>query len=102
MLNEKVNSSFRPDPVMKLHRECRMAKNITEIVDGESVSFEYDEVFFITDATVEEIEANFETYWQIGVDYGKPEPEPATWEEMIEAQVVYTALMTDTLLEEEE
>lgn len=30
-----------------------------------------------------------------------PEPEP-TWEDTIEAQVMFTAIMTDTLLEEEE
>lgn len=103
MLNEKVNSSIRPETVIKFpNGECRMAKNIAEIDDEYGKHFEYDEVFFITGATKEEIEADFDTFWEIGVDYGKPQPEPPTWEESIEAQVMYTALVTDTLLEEEE
>lgn len=34
--------------------------------DGENLEYVYDEVFFQTSATQEEIEADLDTYWSIG------------------------------------
>ena len=71
MLNKNVNSSIRPAEVEVFPtKHCYMRKNIEQIQSEEGEYFEYDEVFFISDATKEEIEANFETYWANGIGYG--------------------------------
>ena len=96
----RVQSSIRPEAVEVFPtKDCYMRKNIVEVEDEYGTHFEYDEVLFKSDATKEEIEADFDTWYEFGVHYGEPQPEPPTWEEKMEAQVTYTALMTDTLLE---
>ena len=71
MLNKKVNSSIRPIEVEVFPtKHCYMRKNIVQIQSEEGEYFEYDEVFFISDATKEEIEANFDTFWVDGIGYG--------------------------------
>ena len=77
MLIEKVYSAERPDPVLKMaNGECRMARNIEEHNDEENGKYlDYSEVFFMTDAEKQEIESDFEAYWNIGEEWGKTEEE---------------------------
>lgn len=72
MLNKKVNSSQAPIVVEVFPTgHCYIRKNIEEKEDEEKGKyFEYDEVFFVSDATVEEIEADLDTYWINGIGYG--------------------------------
>ncbi len=95
-----VRSSLRPESVDVFpDHDCYMRKNITEHEDEENGKyFEYDEVFFISEATKEEIEADFDTFYQTGREYNPYPPMDPTWQDRMEAQMTYTALMTGTLI----
>lgn len=101
MENLNVRSATRPKEVEVFPaKDCWMRKNITEHEDEENGEyFEYDEVFFISDATEAEIEADFDTFYNVGRDWQPPvEPVEPTWQQRIEAQLTYTAHMTGTRL----
>ena len=72
MLRKKVNSSQAPIEVEVFPTgHCYIRKNITEKEDEEMGKyFEYDEVFFESEASKEEIEADLETFWVNGIGYG--------------------------------
>ena len=72
MLTKKVNSSQEPRAVEVFPTgHCYMRKNITQKEDEEQGTYyEYEEVLFVSDATKEEIEADFDTFWANGIGYG--------------------------------
>ena len=99
MENPNVRSNERPKTVEVFPtKDCFMRKNIVEYEDEENGKyFEYDEVFFISDATKEEIEADFETFYKNAKDWQPPAVTPTpTWQERMEAQLTLTALLTGT------
>lgn len=99
MENQKVQSSQIPKTVEVFPtKDVFMRKNITEVEDEDGKHFEYDEVFFISDATQEEIEADFETFYQLGKEYNPHPTQKPTWQDWAEAQMTYTAVMTGTLI----
>lgn len=95
-----MRSSSRPEAVEVFpEHDCYMRKDIEEHEDEENGRyFEYNEVFFISDATKEEIEADFDTFYNVGKEYNPYPPVEPTWEDRMEAQMVYTATMTGTLI----
>ncbi len=96
METSKVTSSQAPITVEVFPtKDCFMRKNIERIEDEDGVHFEYDEVYFISDATAEEIESNFDYYWEKGRVWTDEE---ITWQDRMEAQITYTALKTGTLI----
>ena len=103
---EHVQYSSRPAPVTRfLHpdgtAEFRMTKNVEVHQDGEgNTIIEADEVFFEIPPdqpipSVEEVESEFDLYWNNGVNWPVPDPPPPTVEEL-EEQI---NMLTDCLLE---
>lgn len=96
MENSNVTSSERPVEVQVFPtKDCFMRRNIKEVEDENGMHFEYDEVYFISDATAEEIANDFETFWETGRIWT---PEKPSWQDRMEAQMTYTAMMTGTLI----
>ena len=93
-----VRSNERPKTVEVFPtKDCFMRKNIVDVEDEDGKHFEYDEVFFISDATEEEIESDFDTFYETAKDWQPPVISPTpTWQERMEAQVTLTALLTKT------
>ena len=66
----------KPEEILYVKREDGLAdvwmrRNVIQQAcpfegDGENLEYVYDEVFFQTSATQEEIEADLDTYWSIG------------------------------------
>lgn len=100
-MEKKDVRSFQEPEVVEVfpQKDCYMRKNIIEHEDEENGKyFSYDEVFFISDATKEEILADFDTFYEAGKEYNPTPADEPTWQDRIEAQVTLTALATGTLI----
>lgn len=100
----KVQSTQMPETVEVFPtKDCFMRRNIEKVEDEYGEHFEYDEVFFISDLTKEEIESDFDAWYEFGQEWKPDEPKPvANWRERMEAQMTYTAIATKTYLKEGE
>ena len=99
MENKNVRSSEAPKIVEVFPtKDCFMRKNVVKHEDEDGEYFEYDEVFFISDATEEEISSDFDTFYQTGKEYNPIPAQKPTWQDRIEAQMTYTAVKTGTLI----
>jgi len=86
-----VKSKTRPERILirtlpGMLCEVRMADNIEEIEEEGETCYQYDESAFVLDhtATEEEVEENWDTYWNY-VEPQPPEPvKPMTNEELTE------------------
>ena len=79
--------------------DFHFAKNITTVPEGWAVipdDMEMPESFPFVSIEVDD--NGVVTSMIPGIKPPAPEPEP-TWQERTEAQIIYTAMMTDTLLE---
>ena len=96
METSKVTSSQTPVLIEVFPtKDIFLRKNVVEVTDEDGTHFEYDEVYFKDDATAEQIEADFDTYWEKGRIWTGEE---ASWQDRMEAQMTYTAMMTGTLI----
>lgn len=110
---EHVQYSSRPEPVTRfLHpdgtAEFRLTKDVTvhEDDDGNTI-IEADEVYFEVPGSqqipsVADVEAEFDQYWENGINWPAYAPPPPTIEELQEqvtAQDQKIAMLVDCLLE---
>lgn len=78
-----VQYNVRSDGTAEVWMRKNIQQTTTADEDGENLEYTYEEVYFRTTATKEEIEGNFESYWESGQGW---EPDvPMTQDQKIEA-----------------
>lgn len=102
-----INASYieRPEAIrFEAHSAANyvwMRRNVREVPDEYGCHYDCDEVYFETSAGLSAISADEERFWRVGVKWPEQESPEADRLDRIEAQSLYTALMTDTLIEED-
>lgn len=102
MITEKVYSSVRPDEMTYGHHpkgisECWIRKNVREEVvpsdffpdtteadiPGEAIQYVYEEVYFQTDTSEQDIRDNIDKYWDIAAEWEPDVPVSMSQEQRI-------------------